>query len=214
MTDGILLKEIENDFLLKKYSIIIIDEAHERSLNSDILIGLLTKIASLRLKLSKDERKQETSTPDYFPLRLLVMSATLKVSDFTDNPRLFQEITEPQVVNVQARQFPVTIHYSKVTKDNYVDEAFKKVCKIHKDLPSGGILIFLTGKKEIQFLCRRLEAELGNKKRRSSMADESEEEDKEVEDESDNEEELSHEPEDLKERGTQDLKVKILPLFS
>jgi ATP-dependent RNA helicase DHX37/DHR1 len=52
MTDGILLKEIEDEFLLTKYSIIIIDEAHERSLNSDILVGLLTRIAQTRLKLS------------------------------------------------------------------------------------------------------------------------------------------------------------------
>ena len=45
MTDGILLKEIETDFLLRKYSVIVIDEAHERSLNSDILVSLLTRIS-------------------------------------------------------------------------------------------------------------------------------------------------------------------------
>lgn len=56
MTDGILLKEIEADFLLKHYSVIVIDEAHERSLNSDILISLLTRIAHLRNELSYKER--------------------------------------------------------------------------------------------------------------------------------------------------------------
>lgn len=53
MTDGILLREIQSDFLLKKYSVIIIDEAHERSLNTDILIGLLSKIVPYRANLAK-----------------------------------------------------------------------------------------------------------------------------------------------------------------
>lgn len=56
MTDGILLKEIESDFLLRHYSVIIIDEAHERSLNSDILISLLTRIAHARCDLAYKER--------------------------------------------------------------------------------------------------------------------------------------------------------------
>lgn len=56
MTDGILLKEIESDFMLKHYSVIIIDEAHERSLNSDILISLLTRIAHARCLKAYEER--------------------------------------------------------------------------------------------------------------------------------------------------------------
>lgn len=56
MTDGILLKEIETDFLLRKYSVLIIDEAHERSLNSDILVSLLTRIASARCEMAYKER--------------------------------------------------------------------------------------------------------------------------------------------------------------
>jgi ATP-dependent RNA helicase DHX37/DHR1 len=87
MTDGILLKEIESDFLLKHYSVIIIDEAHERSLNSDILISLLTRIAHARCLKSFNERKENKF--DTFPLRLIIMSATLRVSDFTTNGKLF-----------------------------------------------------------------------------------------------------------------------------
>jgi len=56
MTDGILLKEIETDFLLTKYSCVLIDEAHERSLNSDILLSLLTRIAHARCELALSER--------------------------------------------------------------------------------------------------------------------------------------------------------------
>jgi len=66
MTDGILLKEIETDFLLRHYSAIIIDEAHERSLNSDILVSLLTRIAHARCELAFKERQakaeQDSST--------------------------------------------------------------------------------------------------------------------------------------------------------
>ena len=77
MTDGILLKEIESDFMLRSYSVIIIDEAHERSLNSDILVSLLTRIAAARCDLAFKERQEGKF--DTFPLRLVIMSATLRV---------------------------------------------------------------------------------------------------------------------------------------
>ena len=54
----------------------------------------------------------------------------------------------------------MTTYYSKVTKDDYLEVAFKKVKKIHETLPAGGILVFLTGKKEINYLCSRLRLEL------------------------------------------------------
>lgn len=87
MTDGILLKEIESDFMLNNYSVLIIDEAHERSLNSDILISLISRIAYARCVKANTERAQGKF--ETFPLRIVVMSATLRVSDFRDNPRLF-----------------------------------------------------------------------------------------------------------------------------
>ena len=150
MTDGILLKEIESDFLLKHYSVIIIDEAHERSLNSDILISLLTRIAHARCQISYEERLKNVYNT--FPLRIIIMSATLRVEDFRENKRLFpKNLYEkvPNVVNVEARQFPVTVHFNKTTKEDYVEQAFHKIVKVHKNLPPGGILVFLTGKKEI-----------------------------------------------------------------
>ncbi|KAF3423576.1 hypothetical protein E2986_06215 [Frieseomelitta varia] len=72
MTDGVLLKEVQSDFLLTKYSVIILDEAHERSVYTDILIGLLSRIVPLRNK-----RKD--------PLKLVIMSATLRVEEFVEN---------------------------------------------------------------------------------------------------------------------------------
>ncbi|KAM4810129.1 putative ATP-dependent RNA helicase DHX37 [Rhinophrynus dorsalis] len=142
MTDGVLLKEIQRDFLLNKYKVIIIDEAHERSVYTDILIGLLSRIVPLRNKKGR-------------PLKLVIMSATLRIEDFTENKRLFP--LAPPVIKVDARQFPVTVHFNKRTPlDDYAGECYRKVCKIHRMLPPGGILVFLTGQAEVHSLCRRL----------------------------------------------------------
>ncbi|KAG8456014.1 hypothetical protein GDO86_001992 [Hymenochirus boettgeri] len=142
MTDGVLLKEIQKDFLLTKYKVIIIDEAHERSVYTDILIGLLSRIVPLR------EKKGH-------PLKLIIMSATLRIEDFTENKRLFP--VPPTVIKVDARQFPVTVHFNKRTPlDDYAGECYRKVCKIHRMLPPGGVLVFLTGQAEVHSLCRRL----------------------------------------------------------
>ncbi|KFO03858.1 putative ATP-dependent RNA helicase DHX37, partial [Balearica regulorum gibbericeps] len=161
MTDGVLLKEIQKDFLLSKYRVVIIDEAHERSMYTDILIGLLSRIVPLREKKG-------------LPLKLIVMSATLRVEDFTDNNRLFS--VTPPVIQVDARQFPVTIHFNKKTPlDDYSGECFRKVCKIHRMLPPGGILVFLTGQAEVHSLCRRLRKAFPFKKTTSAGDDDKEE---------------------------------------
>lgn len=162
MTDGILLKEIQGDFLMKRYSVIIIDEAHERNLNTDILIGLLSRIVPLRAQLAREHKLKLKQNPSAIapqdlirPLKLVIMSATLRVSDFVDNAKLFP--TPPPVISVDARQFPVTVHFNRRTVlGDYIGEAYKKVCKIHQKLPQGGVLVFLTGQQEIEVLCRKL----------------------------------------------------------
>uniref|UniRef100_A0A3P8WT19 RNA helicase n=1 Tax=Cynoglossus semilaevis TaxID=244447 RepID=A0A3P8WT19_CYNSE len=141
MTDGVLLKEVQK-VLISFSSVIIIDEAHERSVYTDILIGLLSRIVPLRNKKG-------------MPMKLLIMSATLRVEDFTDNQKLFR--TPRPVVKVDASQFPVSIHFNKRTPlDDYTREAFHKTCKIHRMLPPGGILVLLTGQAEVHSMCRRL----------------------------------------------------------
>ncbi|KAH9515058.1 ATP-dependent RNA helicase dhx37 [Bulinus truncatus] len=142
VTDGVLLKEAQRDPLLTSYSVVIIDEAHERSVYTDILIGLLSIVVRQREKRGR-------------PLKLIVMSATLRVEDFT-SPSLFRYVKPPPLVKVDARQFPVTVHFNKKTVEDYVSEAFKKVCKIHRTLPEGGILIFVTGQQEVHTLVRKL----------------------------------------------------------
>jgi len=118
MTDGVLLRELSTDFLLSKYSVIIIDEAHERSMNTDILIGVLSRVIKLREQMWKE------GTEGAKPLRLVIMSATLRVSDFAENMALFS--SPPPVINVDARQHPVTVHFSRRTSSDYVQEAIKK----------------------------------------------------------------------------------------
>ncbi len=170
MTDGILLREVQDDFLLQKYNAIIIDEAHERSLNTDVLLGMLSRIVTLRRQMYEDEAGNASGKgSSVFPLKLIIMSATLRVGDFVENIKLFK--VPPPVINVQARQYPVAVHFQKKTElDDYVGAAFKKTCQIHRKLPHGGVLVFLTGQREVELLCSKLR-ETFNGERRKRMGD-------------------------------------------
>ncbi|KAJ3322225.1 ATP-dependent RNA helicase dhx37 [Boothiomyces sp. JEL0866] len=159
MTDGILLRELSSaaelnaeskkgsDLLLTSYSCIIIDEAHERTIGTDILIGWLTRIVALR---------NSGKIKGVKPLKLVIMSATLRVEDFTLNTTLFPN-SPPPVIKVDGRQHKVVVHYNKRTPElDFMTEAFKKIVKIHTKLPHGGILVFVTGQQEVQILCKKL----------------------------------------------------------
>lgn len=162
MTDGVLLRELASDFLLSRYSVVIVDEAHERSVNTDVLIGVLSRVARLREGMwIKGEVYPPTKDGGLSnkgkvrPLRLIIMSATLSLSSFLSNPILFPSGTPP-TITIPTRQHPVTLHFNRRTSSDYVTEAIRKAVKIHKRLPDGGILIFLTGEKEIKGVCRKL----------------------------------------------------------
>eukprot|EP00977_Amphora_coffeiformis_P014425 scaffold4042_cov165-Amphora_coffeaeformis.AAC.5 len=166
MTDGILLQEIQSDLLLRQYSVIVLDEAHERNLNTDVLLGLL----SVALPLRRKAAQEDGSTLK--PLKVIIMSATLRVEDFTKNDKLFANSTKT-VVQVPGRTFPVTVHHAKTTElDDYHEAALAKVLKIHRKLPAGGILVFLTGQQEIVRMVKELDRKLNpqqSKKRRNEQ---------------------------------------------
>lgn len=155
MTDGVLMREVAQDITLRKYSAIVIDEAHERSVNTDILIGMLSRVIKLRTELSQED-------PSIKPLKLIIMSATLRIEDLTQNSTLFA--TPPPVLEVEGRQHPVTVHFARRTCHDYVEEAFRKISRGHRKLPPGGFLVFLTGRSEIVELSKRLKAAFGGQR--------------------------------------------------
>ncbi|XP_030765418.1 pre-mRNA-splicing factor ATP-dependent RNA helicase DHX16 [Sitophilus oryzae] len=132
MTDGTLHREFLSEPDLQSYSVMIIDEAHERTLHTDILFGLVKDIARFR--------------PD---LKLLISSATLdaqKFSEFFDDAPIFR---------IPGRRFPVDIYYTKAPEADYVDACVISILQIHVTQPLGDILVFLTGQEEIE-TCQEL----------------------------------------------------------
>ena len=134
MTDGSLIKEMLQDPLLSKYSVLMIDDVHERSINTDIIMGLLKKI----------KRKR----PD---LKLVVSSATLDARPLA----LFFEDKKygltSEVYTIKGRSFKVNINYLSHPVKNYVTYAAKLAKDIHTTKPlDGDILVFLTGIEEIE----------------------------------------------------------------
>ncbi|XP_020969245.1 pre-mRNA-splicing factor ATP-dependent RNA helicase DEAH1-like isoform X2 [Arachis ipaensis] len=127
MTDGMLLREFLGEPDLASYSVVMVDEAHERTLSTDILFGLVKDISRFR--------------PD---LKLLISSATLdaeKFSDYFDSAPIFK---------IPGRRYPVEINFTKAPEADYLDAAIVTSLQIHVTQPPGDILVFLTGQEEIE----------------------------------------------------------------
>ena len=130
MTDGVLLRESLSNTDLDQYSCIIMDEAHERALNTDVLMGLIKKVLIRRRDL-----------------KLIVTSATMNAERFSKfyggAPEFF----------IPGRTFPVDIQYSRSPCEDYVDAAVRQVLAIHVSQPVGDILVFMTGQEDIEVTC-------------------------------------------------------------
>lgn len=139
MTEGILLREAIGDKFLSRYQVVFVDEAHERTIGTDVLFGILKKV--------QKDRQQN----DYPELKIIIMSATMDVDHFSDY------FDKCPVLVLPGKTFPITINHVKSKQEDYMFTAIATLLKIHLAAkPQEDVLMFLTGKDEIESMCHQI----------------------------------------------------------
>eukprot|EP00477_Mikrocytos_mackini_P002086 GAHX01002283.1.p1 GENE.GAHX01002283.1~~GAHX01002283.1.p1 ORF type:complete len:775 (+),score=138.15 GAHX01002283.1:86-2410(+) len=134
VTEGILLKELMGDKQLSNYSHIMIDEAHERTLNTDLILGMLKRLIRTR----KD-------------IRIIISSATLDTESFSTF------FNKPPILDIPGNLYEVTVNYQNVLSNklpDYLEEIYKKIMSLHVSKEKGDILVLMPGAEEIEALCQ------------------------------------------------------------
>ena len=174
ITDGMLLRELIVDPWLQRYNYVILDEVHERTLHTDVLLGLLKQLQNKRANLewnitgkiaatnTASSSSSSSSGPSSSsfpcpppllpPLKLVCMSATLSSSTFSSY------FNSAPIIHISGRQYPVTMYYTPTPQLDYVDSVVTTTIQCHLNQPiEGDILVFLTGQEEIENVKRMIE---------------------------------------------------------